>query len=73
MAENIQIDVQGLSCPQPVLNVSKVLSKLENGVVEVLSDSETSCENITRMARKTGWQVEIIKQTSEIFKIIIKK
>ncbi len=73
MGANIVIDVQGLSCPQPVLQVSKELKKLATGIVEVLADSEIACENIARMATHAGWKVEVTQQNKDTFKILIQK
>ena len=40
------IDVRGLSCPQPVIQVKKALEKKEASY-EVLLDSMVSVENVT--------------------------
>jgi len=55
---NQSIDVRGLSCPLPVVAARKKLLEMKNGVLEVLVDTGTSRDNITRMAVNTGWKVE---------------
>jgi tRNA 2-thiouridine synthesizing protein A len=56
MAE--RIDARGLSCPQPVVLTSRKMKEIGKGVFEVLIDTETSKENICRLARQMGWGVE---------------
>ena len=53
-----KIDARGLSCPEPVLMVKKALQAIDSGTVEVLVDTTTSCENVTRIAETLGCTVE---------------
>ena len=52
------IDVRGLSCPAPVLEVKHAIDK---GVksLRVLADCGTATENITRFAKNAHYRVEI--------------
>jgi tRNA 2-thiouridine synthesizing protein A len=50
------IDARGLSCPQPVLLVMENMKKLAKGTLEVLVDTDTSRENVSRAARMEGWE-----------------
>ena len=52
------IDVRGLSCPEPVIMVKEALSSGEDSYT-VLSDSNVSCENITRFAEHQGYKVSL--------------
>ena len=52
-----KIDARGLSCPQPVVLVKKAIDKLGKGEIEVLVDTVTSKENVSRLARNAGFQV----------------
>jgi len=52
------IDARGLSCPEPVLLARQALQGLASGTIEVLVDTTTSCENVTRMAKSLGCTVE---------------
>ncbi len=54
---NGPIDARGLSCPQPVVLVKKALEEPWRGAVEILVDSVTSKENISRYARSAGYRV----------------
>ena len=58
------IDARGLSCPQPVILVKNAIDK-RNFPFEVLLDSTTSCENVTRMAEKNGCKVTLKEQDGE--------
>lgn len=57
------VDARGLSCPQPVLEAKKAIeSRGDVREIEILVDTTTSRENVSRFARKNGFDVE----TSEI-------
>jgi tRNA 2-thiouridine synthesizing protein A len=73
MSEVTNVDARGLSCPEPVLITENALKKLKKGEVEVLVDTNTSKENVTRMAKHAGWSVDDQKQPDGTIKLIIKK
>ncbi len=52
------IDVRGLSCPTPVLEVKQAIDK---GIksLKVLADCGTATENITRFANNAKYRVEV--------------
>jgi len=52
----IIINASGLSCPQPVMETKKILDKTPSGRVEVLVDTATSRNNVTRFAESRGWK-----------------
>jgi TusA-related sulfurtransferase len=52
----ITVNASGLSCPQPVLETKKILDKNPSGRVEVLVDTATSRDNVTRFAENKGWK-----------------
>ncbi|OIP72832.1 hypothetical protein AUK42_01785 [Candidatus Atribacteria bacterium CG2_30_33_13] len=62
---NQSIDVRGLSCPLPVVAVRNKLLEMKKGILEVLVDTGTSKDNITRMATNTDWKVEIKEEGEE--------
>ena len=51
------VDARGLACPEPVLRTREVLQTGDTGSVEVLVDTMTSVENVSRMATSLGWKV----------------
>ena len=53
-----QVDARGLSCPEPVLLTKQAIESLEAGTLEVLVDTATSRDNVTRMATHLGCSVE---------------
>jgi len=69
---NQNIDVRGLSCPLPVVAVRNKLLEMKKGILEVLADTGTSKDNITRMATNTDWKVEV-KEEGEEYLLIISK
>jgi TusA-related sulfurtransferase len=70
MAE--KVDARGLSCPQPVINAHKKMKEMRSGNIEVLVDTTTSRDNVTRMATKEGWNVEVQKEEGDIL-LVLKK
>jgi len=64
------VDGRGLSCPQPVIVSRAALKRAGTGRVEVMVDTGTSRDIVSRMALKEGWQVEV-QDTSDEFKLIL--
>lgn len=56
------IDARGQSCPKPVLMAEEALSKIGEGIVEVLVDNEASVKNLTRFATKSAFYSETVKE-----------
>ena len=57
------VDARGLACPQPVIQTRKAMQQADR--VRTLVDSETSMTNVSRMAEKAGWQVNVVTQEDE--------
>jgi selenium metabolism protein YedF len=68
----MQIDARGKSCPQPVLMAEDALSKIEEGILEVIVDNEDSALNVAGFAAQKAlfaetkqeggdWKVKIVK------------
>jgi len=68
-----KIDARGLSCPQPVILVKKAMEKMERGILEVLVDTATSRENISRLARSAGYQVTVEEKEGDFFLKLVKE
>lgn len=66
------VDARGLSCPQPVIVTRNAMRKVDEGPIEVLVETGTSRDNVSRMARKEGWQVEI-QEVEDGFKLVLDK
>ncbi|MBW1680090.1 MAG: sulfurtransferase TusA family protein [Deltaproteobacteria bacterium] len=67
------VDARGLSCPQPVLMTLEEIKKLGKGEIEVLVDTDTSKENVSRAAQSQKWLVQEIWKEGEGYRIKIKK
>ncbi|MGA2468144.1 MAG: sulfurtransferase TusA family protein [Thermodesulfobacteriota bacterium] len=67
-----KIDARGLSCPQPVILTNKKIKEMGKGVFEVFIDTDTSKENISRLAQQSGWSVEV-KKVDEDYCLVLKR
>ncbi|MFZ5907893.1 MAG: sulfurtransferase TusA family protein [Nitrospirota bacterium] len=69
------IDVQGRSCPYPIVLVKKVMATLPQGaVLKILCDSiETAEDSIPRYCDKHGYQFEAIKMGNGNWELFIQK
>ena len=67
------VDARGLSCPQPVLMTLDEIKKVAKGEIEILVDTDTSKENVSRAAESRQWQVREIQEEGEGYRIKIKK
>jgi len=57
------VDARGLACPQPVILTRKAMQQTDQ--IQTLVDSETSMTNVSRMAKKAGWQVNVVPLDDE--------
>ena len=73
MSDIITVNASGLSCPQPVMLTKKALSGLESGQVEILVDTATSRNNVSRFATNKGWNVEVEDRDEGGYKLILTK
>jgi TusA-related sulfurtransferase len=67
------VDARGFSCPQPVLMTMQEMKKTGKGQIEVLVDTDTSKENVSRAATSQGWQVQNVAEERGSYRIVIKK
>ncbi|OPL14156.1 MAG: preprotein translocase subunit TatB [delta proteobacterium MLS_D] len=68
-----QVDARGLSCPQPVLMTIDAIKAEKKGEIEVVVDTETSKENVSRAAENKGWDVTDVAEEDGVFRITIRK
>lgn len=66
------VDARGLSCPQPVIITRNAMKRAGQGLIEVLVETGTSRDNVSRMAHKEGWQVEVLEVEGG-FKLVLNK
>ncbi len=65
------IDARGLSCPQPVLMTMDEIKRVSQGEIEILVDTDTSKENVSRSAQSKGWTVKDVKGEGEGYRVTI--
>jgi selenium metabolism protein YedF len=53
----VELDVRGLSCPEPVLRTRRALDSVSCGIVAVRTDSAAARDNIIRYGEKAGCRV----------------
>jgi len=63
------VDARGLSCPQPVILTLDTIKNLDKGEMEILVDTDTAKENVTRAVKSKGWQIKEIKEEGEAYRI----
>ena len=73
MGQVTTVDARGLSCPLPALRAQDVLKQMASGMVEVLVDSGTSCDNVTRIAQRAGWTVTVEEHPGGTVKLVLKR
>lgn len=67
------VDARGLSCPQPAMLAQKALKEAGIGTVEILVDSSTARDNVSRLARNSGWNITVEDQPEGTYRIILTK
>ncbi len=54
----IEIDVRGLSCPIPVVQTKQAIEQNPGQQIMVLLETEVSKENVSRLAKNSGYKVK---------------
>jgi TusA-related sulfurtransferase len=67
------VDARGFGCPQPVLMTLQQIKIQQRGEIEVLVDTDTSKENVSRAAVSQGWSIEEVLEDGEGYRINIRK
>lgn len=67
------VDARGLSCPQPVILTLNRLKEMDKGQIDVLVDTDTSKENVSRAAMSKGWQVKDVQLDGQGYRVILEK
>ena len=67
------VDARGFSCPQPVLMTMQEIKKAGKGRIEILVDTDTSKENVSRAATSQGWLVQDVAEEGSGYRIVIQK
>jgi len=67
-----RVDARGLSCPQPVVLAKNKMKEIGSGKFEIIVETGTSRDNIARLAKHEGWNIEI-KEEGDEFLLILSK
>jgi tRNA 2-thiouridine synthesizing protein A len=51
----------------------QAINELTQGKVEVLVDSGTARDNVSRLGKKSGWSVQLEDQNDGSYKIVLQK
>ena len=73
MRAKIDLDVRGLSCPEPVIRTQKVLGNADTSTVTVLADNKVAAENIQRLAKGMKYACATKEQDGEFLLTIHKE
>ncbi|HNZ32463.1 MAG TPA: sulfurtransferase TusA family protein [Smithellaceae bacterium] len=67
----ITVDVRGLGCPVPVIRTKEAMEKNPDQTINVLLDSETAKENVSRMAQSKKYAMKIEQGEDEEYKLVL--
>ncbi|MFP3928301.1 MAG: sulfurtransferase TusA family protein [Desulfobacteraceae bacterium] len=67
------VDARGLSCPQPVLMTLDEIKRQAKGEIEILVDTDTSKENVSRAAQSQGWRIIEVSEEEGGYRVSIRK
>ncbi|MGD9210495.1 MAG: sulfurtransferase TusA family protein [Desulfobacteraceae bacterium] len=78
MNESIKIsktfDLKGLSCPMPIVKISKGIKEVEVGeVIEAFTTDAGSLTDIPAWGRTTGQEIIETSQQGEVFRFLIRR
>lgn len=73
MSEIKTVDARGLSCPEPVMLTDRAIRTAKTGTIEVLVDSGTARENVSRKAKSSGWAVKVEEQPGGSWRLVLTK
>jgi selenium metabolism protein YedF len=64
--KNQELDCRGQACPQPVLKTKEIVDQGDIQQLTVLVDNEAARENVSRFLERSGYQVEVAGQGSDL-------
>jgi len=59
------VDARGLPCPQPVILTKKAIAEADE--VTTIVDNETAMNNVSRLAKKAGFRVEVKEREGDFY------
>lgn len=67
------IDARNMECPKPVIMVKQAIENIDDGVVDILLNSEISKENVTRFLKQNGLLTEVLDCGKGEYKLTVAK
>ncbi len=67
----LELDLTGLSCPEPVVRTKRALKENPQGVISIV-DNRAALENVSRFGRAMGYNVKAV-ESNDTWRIEIKK
>ena len=68
-----KVDLRGLTPPEPVVRTKRLLTEMDEGIVEVLVDVGPSKDDILHFANFKKYQAEVVAQTATAVRLKIVK
>ena len=66
------VDARGLNCPQPVILTKRVMDKNETDRLVTIVDQTAALENVTKLARSQGYDVEVEDKEGDYYITMIR-
>jgi len=68
------LDCRGLTCPMPVIKLSKAIKAIEKGaVLEMLATDPGSVPDVEAFRRQTGHEVVATSEEGGVFRFLIRR
>ncbi|MDH7487193.1 MAG: sulfurtransferase-like selenium metabolism protein YedF [Anaerolineae bacterium] len=61
------VDARGLACPQPVILTRRAMAEPDGASIVTIVDNETARHNVSRMAAKAGYRVEVEERGDDFY------
>ncbi|MCF6465699.1 sulfurtransferase-like selenium metabolism protein YedF [Clostridium sp. Cult2] len=70
---NIEVDARGQACPKPVIMTKKELDNIKEGIITTIVDNEVAKENVSKLAKSSGYEYKVDKKSDNEYYIHITK
>lgn len=70
---NKEVDARGQACPRPVIMTKKALDEIVEGIVTTIVDNEVAKENVSKLAKSSGYEYSVDKKSDKEYYIHITK
>ena len=67
----IEVNVQGFSCPIPVVKTKKAMDQNPDEPITVLVETAVSKENVSRLARSRNYSVQVEEVAGEEYRVML--